>query len=331
MIFGPAYSVVFSRANGFIMSVAQTGHVGSILTSGEQGLWEIVFQDGSRVNAATAPGFRYEVDRGSAALRLSWSGPDAEVSIAVTGRDEGIDLASEITPRGKTILSFALPARLRFDPALLKRFVFPLHGDQSVGAAFRPAFFQRRPQDAPTSWTPQSVGSRGYESLFGGPIDQRPDQDAPVGLRVPAEARKWLGSDLADRVERAQAVVNRPTPRAQVDQVLANSANGPFFSSARLGTGRLWRIGGQVRDADRKLVTDMIGSVIARIPAGARTRIGLIALRNGPAAGAWAAVEVAEWRESLGAAGRGAPLLRRRDQLGPLSSTRWRSATAWRS
>jgi hypothetical protein len=87
VIFGPAYSVVFSRANGSITSVAQTGHAGSILASGEQGLWEIGFQDGSRVNAAAAPGFRYAVDRGPAALRLSLSGPDAEVAIGISHRN----------------------------------------------------------------------------------------------------------------------------------------------------------------------------------------------------------------------------------------------------
>jgi hypothetical protein len=37
------------------------------------------------------------------------------------------------------------------------------------------------------------VGSKGCESLLGGPLVMRPDRDPPVEIRLTDGGRKWLG------------------------------------------------------------------------------------------------------------------------------------------
>jgi hypothetical protein len=54
--------------------------------------------------------FGYEALPDAKAVRLACRSTEAEVAVTVTGRPDGLDFAGEITPKAKTILSFALPA-----------------------------------------------------------------------------------------------------------------------------------------------------------------------------------------------------------------------------
>ena len=316
-ISGGSYEAVFSSTDGSLVALSQKGKKGSILSSGEYGLWHVRFQDGTELKASdfqagsAERALDFEAVPGAKAVRLVYRSAEAEVAVTVTGRPDGLDFVGEITPKAKTVLSFALPARLRFDPESLDRFVSPMSGNQSVGAAFKPAFFRLQPQERPSGWQREAVGPKGYVALFGAPLDQRPDHDPATPLKATAEGREWLGAALAGRVDRAKAVVNRPPAGTasrrgvrQADLVVADSPNGPYFSASHLGgSGLLWRLGGGVGDAERALALDLVMAAIEKLgqksPPEGRTRLGLIALTNGPDYGGWAGVGVNEWLDRL--------------------------------
>jgi hypothetical protein len=311
LVEGDGFSVAFDSETGSIVSVREAADQ-AIWRSGESGLWQVRFRDGSTLNAddfRQAPRTaQASVEDG--ALRLAYTSPEADVTVIVTERDDGIELLGEVTPKEKVVLDFALPARLRFDPDQLDRFICPMNGNQSVGTAFKSAFFKPQPQDRPSGWRPESVGPKGYIALFGGPLDQRADQDAPTSLSVTDEGREWLPQSLGERVAGAQAVVNRPSTRAQVELVLVDSANGPYFAASHLGgAGRLWRLGGAVGDQEQDMAADMVTAVVSRrasqAPAG-RSKVGLISLIQGPDRGGWTAVAVSDWRDRLRQVAQGA-------------------------
>jgi len=309
---GERYAVVFNAANGSILSVRTEGGTGAILRSGEHGLWHVRFHDGAEINAAafnadsTERSFRYEV-AGPDSLRMTFSGPDIAVVVTVTGRETAVDFSASVKPAKGTILDFALPARLRFDADSVERFVFPIGGNHSVGVAFRAPFFKRR--DEPVGWRRMRVGPEGHKAVYGGPLDERPYNDPPTAVHVTDEGRKWLGADLAARVDGGRAVVNRPPTRAQADLVLVDSPKGPYFSACRLGgKGLIWRIGGTVGMLNGRLakhdVADMVTAVINKLAASRAGKLGVVALSYGAVT-----EEMRDWVTRL----RACPALRKRE------------------
>ncbi|MDQ3812806.1 MAG: DUF6259 domain-containing protein [Armatimonadota bacterium] len=304
---GDSYAVSFSAANGSVLAATQTGKTGSILRSGEQGLWHARFRDNTEIKAAdfradsAERSFKAEADAGANALQMTFRSAEITVEISATGRADGIEFIARIKPEKNAALDFALPARLRFDPDQVQRFICPMNGNQSVGAAFNRAFFQPQPKDKPVGWRPEAVGTKGYATLYGGPLDQRPDRDPPTALRVTPEGRQWLGSGLAQRIEGTEVVVNRPPTRAQAELVLVDSANGPYFSASHLGgTGFIWRIGGSVGETEKAKAADMVMAALEKLAAStpaSRRKLGLAALARGPERGGWAAVAIDEWRD----------------------------------
>ena len=318
VITGRGFEVAFSTTNGSIASARQKGTEGTIFASGEHGLWRIRFKDGSEVRAADyragsrERSFRCETEEGGTALRMGFRSQAVVVDIIVKGRPDGVDLIGEITPGKEVVLDFALPARLRFDPDQLDRFVCPGNGNQTVGTAFNARFFRLQPQDRPSGWRTRRIGPDAYARLYGGPLVQREDLDPPVALRITDEGREWLGRALAQRLDGAKALVNRSPTRAPADLVVLDSANGPYFSANRLGgAGAIWRLGGRVDKDDTAnalaMVSAVVGKLCATAPEG-RRKLGIVALRQGPSAGGWAAVKVTDWIErvrGLGVVARG--------------------------
>ncbi|MGQ9731941.1 MAG: hypothetical protein ACUVX8_11810 [Candidatus Zipacnadales bacterium] len=299
---GNTWSVTFAGADGSLACVVNNE---TIWRSGELGLWQMRFQDGSVLNARECGQGEHALKTvvAEGALHLTYTAPDANVMVTVTERPDGVDLSGEITPKGKVVLEFVLPARLRFEPQKVKRFVSPDSGGRSVGLAFNKRFFVLQPQDRPAAWRPEPVGPQGYIDLFGGPLDQRADQDPPTFLHATELAQEWFSEALIARINMARATVNRPSTRAQLDLVLVDSENGPYFAGSTLGgEGKLWRLGGAVRDEEADLAAELVTAVIARLleirPVG-RTKLGLIALLRGPERGGWTAVAVGTWRERL--------------------------------
>ncbi|MBM3475736.1 MAG: hypothetical protein FJX75_20920 [Armatimonadetes bacterium] len=297
-----AFSLTIDDRTGSLTVAGPQGE--TIWRSGEFGLWQIRFQDGSRLSASDfdQPGRSVTVQPGEP-LRLTYDSPEARAVVTVSARDDGADLTGEVTPHQKVVLDFALPGRLRFEPDQVMRFVCPENGNSSVGTAFNARFFGPQPQDRPSGWRPQTAGPAGYEALVGGPLDQRADVEPTVPLRATDQAREWLPPAVVDRISSMQAIVNRPSTRAQVDLVIADSDNGPYYAAASLGgTGRLWRVGGAVGDGEEALVSSMVTATIRRLaesPPAGRTKVGLIDLPHGPERGSWAEVRVRDWREGL--------------------------------
>lgn len=306
---GDTYTVTLSARNGSILAVRQPGHATAIMQSGEWGLWQARLQDGTKINAtdynitASAHAFQGEADSKANALRLSYTSATLDVRVTITGRAMGVDFRAQLTPKKSATLGFALPARLRFDPDQLTRFVCPANGNFSVGTAFKSAFFKLQPQDNPAGWSPQLVGGAGYAALYGGPLNQRANEDPPTTLTVTETGRQWLGADLAARLQGASAVVNRAPTKAQADLVLVDSPNGPYFSANHLGgMGAIWRVGGAVGEAEQGRVADMVAATIQKLaspPPAGRLKIGVIALRHGPQSGGWAGVTVQTWLDRL--------------------------------
>lgn len=138
--------VSFDTDNGSIVALMQKGQSSHVLISGEEGLWLVRFADGSQITAAgfstssTDKSFRSNLQ--SNALQMTFQSSEIKVIIDIRSKADGIEFTGEITPRNKTVLDFALPARLRFKPDGLDRFICPMDGNQSVGTAFKGAFFQ---------------------------------------------------------------------------------------------------------------------------------------------------------------------------------------------
>lgn len=306
-ISGQSYTAEFSRENGSIVGFAARGAAESIWRSGEHGLWQVVGADGEPIAAAqfspTAAerSFRYDWDEARRVLRMQYRCADLDVAVTATGTDEHLDLQSHIRPHKSVTLEVGLPARLRFDPQRLVRLVCPADGNQSVGTAFRGEFFKAQAEENPSGWTSKPSGPRGYQLLFGGPLVYHPDNDPPVALRVTEAGKSWLAPQLAARLSAAKATVNRPPQSDQAELVVIDSEHGPYFSASHLGgTGYLWRIGGAVRGDETRIALEAVAStigVLAANPPASRTKVGLLALKHGPAIGNWSEVSVADWRE----------------------------------
>jgi len=318
-----ACAVIFSAANGSILAITQRGKSGSICASGEHGLWLARFRDGSEV-CATNCAFSCEPDAKANALRLNYRCAEIEVRVTATARDNGVEFTAKIQPAAKTVLDFALPARLRFDPDALDRFVCPSDGNNGVGMALRPAFFKQQSEDEPAGWRHITTGGRGYASLYGGSLQMRPVHDAPVALRVTAEGREWFGAGLARRVANAQATVNRAPAKGQADLVLADSDNGAYFSASHLGgAGLLWRVGGFVGDREQRLVIAMVKATFEKLAAksdGSRAKLGLLSLAAGPQRGGGTAMAVQDLLVALRASKPVVELRSPREMLAALES-----------
>lgn len=299
--------IALSRSNGAILGFAESGRQGALFRSGDQGLWHIRFEDGTTVDAAEFSGnsaqkqFRPSVDPNSGAVTMTYRSAEIEVAVTVRAQGDGVDMSAEVSPKRKAVLDFALPARLRFDPDELQRLVCPADGNQSVGTAFLSGFF--KPQPEPTRWSSHASGPQGCAALYGGGLMMRDVQDPPVPLRVTDDGRKWLGSAIAGRIDRAAATVNRAPQKSQAELVLIDSEHGPYFSASRLGgEGRLWRFGGGIGEREADLVVAVLSATVNRLAAerpGDRDSIGLIALSGGPPAGSWSSVHVQQWREAF--------------------------------
>lgn len=305
---GSDFVLSFSDTNGSLLSVTQSGEAGTVFTSGELGLWSASFKEGGSVNAtaftAGSPGnfFSWTTNSAGSTLILNYSNSQIAVVISVSERSNGVDFAAQALPGQKTILEFSLPARLRWRPDDVPRLVCPLNGNESVGAAFKPGFFKSQPESNPAGWQTLVKGSSGYISLYGGPLISRADNDPAVSITFTTNGHAWLGTNVAARWNGTNAVVNRPSTTNQVNLVLADSANGPFFAGSHLGgKGYLFRLGGNVGQAQQAMALDLVLATIEHLAVtnAGRTNVGLISLTRGPDSGGWASVTVSQWRDRL--------------------------------
>ncbi len=306
---GESFAVAFSDVDGAIRSVTVPGRSGSILQSGDDGLWHAAYREGGGSTAADVSAgssrrqFHWSADPAAASLNLTYTSADITVAIVVTERADGVDFAAQVKSASKTVLEFALPGRLRFDPDGVRQFIGPLNANESVGAAFQPTFFERQPADHPVGWQTTVVGPSGLRNLLGTSLTMRDDNDTPVPIRITPDGLAWLGSDLAAKWDGKSAIVNRASPDDATALVLADSTNGPYFSGTRLGRqGLLFRIGGRVETEQAQMVPDLVLGAIEHLATASsprRQKIGLVSLENGPKAGGWTVVPTTTWHDRL--------------------------------
>ncbi|NLI00807.1 MAG: hypothetical protein GX446_15100 [Chthonomonadales bacterium] len=306
----PGCFVEFDGRSGAILAIAQAGRKQALLWSGPEGLWRARLRDGSTVVSSSYGGadstrtMRVRSSRADAAT-LAFTGPDLDVTVEARVRDAALDLSATVRPKRADLIALELPAQLRFDAGRVRRFIAPADGNQSVGVEFNRRFFMPQSADNPGSWEPKVVGPRGYARLYPPALDQRADLDPPVPLHVTDEGRAWLG-DASERIEQAQAVVNRPPKQAPNLTTLAASANGAWLSAAAIGEGRLWRIGGAVGPQEAPLVRAALEKVIRRLlgeAPPARRRVCLLAMQRAPDRGGWSGLSVQEWERMLAGMG----------------------------
>ena len=309
---GTNSSVLISDTNGSILSVT-TGS-GDIATGGEAGLWSLSFTtNGSHsktgsLNAAafssasSSNTFQWTLSPASNLLQLTYSNADLTVLVNLSNRDDGVELSAVVTPRVTNVLALTLPAPLRFNPAVLQRFIAPSHSSDGVGMAYNQTYFQAQPEDSPASWKPSTVGPAGYVSLYGGECIFTNYDSVPVSFTT--NGVNWLGASRSNTWSGTSVIVHRPPAPGQADLVLIDSPHGAFLSGSRLGgTGLLMRVGGLVDATDAPFSLDVVSAAIehlAQTPAG-RTNIGLLTLVRGPVIGeSWPSeVRVDEWRDRL--------------------------------
>ncbi len=307
---GSNSSITISDTNGSILAVSVAGQSASLVAGGEFGLWSITNAGGDRISAAafgassSSNTFSWTLPPAGNLLLLNYSNAAIAVTVTVSNRDDGIDLAAQVRPRNETALELDLPARLRFSPTNVARLICPLNSSDGVGAEFKPAFFAAQPPADPAGWTNSLAGEAGYISLYGGSLTFIPDAYPPAPVTFTGAGIAWLGTNVATNWNGSNAIVNRPPAPGQADIILVTSTNGPYFSASHLGgVGFLFRIGGEVDDASVPIAQDIVIAAIEHLAqtahAASRTNIALVTLVHGPASGGWAAVPVATWSNRL--------------------------------
>ncbi|MBM4155096.1 MAG: hypothetical protein FJ221_08705 [Lentisphaerae bacterium] len=308
---GPA-RMTLDPDTGAIVSVAEADRDGAILRGGEDGAWSLAFRDGSTLAAssfhATNASRRVAVRPGAdgRSADLAFESAEARVTVFVRPSDSGFDLTAAVAPGTGTVLELALPGRLRFAPADVKRFVAPLDPHKGVGVAFNGGFFARQPADRPAAWAPEPSPGRGITMILPSGPRMLPLDAPPVALRATPEGVRILGTNLAARFGRARAEVHRPPPPGQAPAVLVDSDAGPLLCAHPVGDGFLWRLTGRLEERDAGLVRDAVTRILRDASASTpgRRRIALVSVRNGPEAGAFTSLSVAQWRETLERAAR---------------------------
>lgn len=310
---GTNSTVLVSDTNGSILSV--TSGSGEIATGGEAGLWSLSFTtNGSHSktgslnatafsSASSSNTFQWTLSPASNLLQLTYSNADLTVLVNLSNRNDGVELSAVVTPRVTNVLALTLPAPLRFNPAVLQRFVAPSHSSDGVGMAYNQTYFQAQPEDSPASWKQSTVGPAGYISLYGSECIYTNYDSVPVSFTT--NGVTWLGASRSNTWSGTSVIVHRPPAPGQADLVLLDSPHGAFLSGSRLGgTGLLMRVGGLVDATDAPFSLDVVSAAIehlAQTPAG-RTKVALLSLVRGPVIGeSWPSeVRVDEWRERLG-------------------------------
>ncbi len=207
----------------------------SLLVAG--GLWSLAFSDGTTLRpaecaaATNAPGV------------VSYSSPAADVTVAVRPVEGGVEMRGRVTPHGKTVTDFMLPARVAFDPADVERVTFPGDKHMGTGYSLKPEFFMRQTDVSRCAWDGVTVKGFGYRSVFGRTCAMRPLRDAPVRATATEDGARFLPADALRAATNAQFAVNRAPLPGDADRVILDSPNGPLLYGASLGgTGMLWRV-----------------------------------------------------------------------------------------
>lgn len=284
-------TVAFDESNGAFRALATQR--GELFGGGTQRLWAVKFRDGSRLDGGT-----FTSARDGDALRLEWRAPAAAVTIRVVPVAEGFDLTGVVAPTTQDVIELELPARFRFDPASLRRFVSPTEPHVGVGLALNRAFFEPQSVEHPAGYKVRPYGPGACTRLLPGGLRMLDLNQPQEPVRATEQGRRILGDALVARLSATTADVQRPTRTNHTDLVLLETSRGALLSASRLGgTGALWRWGGSLNRDQKSLAGDAIVRVLRSVAStgGARRVIAMVVLDRSPVGGPWSNLDVDDW------------------------------------
>jgi beta-glucanase (GH16 family)/lysophospholipase L1-like esterase len=318
LLSGSTYSLSISKTNGSIISF-KGNTTNNIATGGEAGLWSVAYTNNATTNglveastfSSTSPSNSFSASVVGDGVLLNYSNNLMAVAVVLSNRADGVDMSATVTPgTGVRATELILPAKLRFAPSTVQKFVAPSHSSDGVGVAYNSNFFQIQTENNAATWesVAQADGGLGYRTIYGSSLVFT-NYD-PVAVSFTTNGETWLGTSVASEWNNSAAVVNRPPAAGQYDLLLVDSPNGPYFSGSHLGgganAGYLLRIGGNVNGTtavNRSL--DMVLAAadhLAQSPGG-RTKVGVLVMERGPVIGeSWPSeVRIDEWVDGLAA------------------------------
>jgi len=300
--------IIFSGENGSILGIGDN----ESFRSGKDGLW--LATNAKQSVAANSGKFSWVEKPQQHQLIFTYEHPALTCTVTIKGSDYGVDFTASLAPHGNfTVEKFYLPGRIMFSPDRIDRVIMPDGGMDGIGFSFLPAFFQQSAKDQPCGWERVRANDDAYKFLFGAAMPVRPYLDPAIPLKVTNEGEKWLPDWFVTQLNKTMRSVNRACGRNQVDLVLVDSANGPFFSASRFGgKGALWRFGSfqqyldtcgtvpryQVPNIFVESVSGVIGKLTETKPEK-RNIIAVIDLVNGPEVGLHSHTTVSVWRERM--------------------------------
>ena len=282
----------FDGTNGTFRTLATER--GALFGGDTQRLWSVLFRDGSRLEEGA-----FSSSRDGDALRLEWRAPAAAVTIRVRPVAEGFDLTGVVAPATQDVIELELPARFRFDPASLRRFVTPTEPHVGVGLALNRAFFEPQSADDPAGYKVRAHGPGPCSRLLPGGLHMLELNQPPEPVRATEQGHRILGEDLVARLTATTADVQRPTRTNHTDLVLLETSRGALLSASRLGgTGALWRWGGSLDRERKALAGDAIVRVLQSVAGtgGTRRVVAFVQFDRGPVGGPWSNLDVDDWR-----------------------------------
>ena len=109
--------------------------------------WTLTFDGGKRLTAADAKkGGSYRAVAEGTARRHRWETSEAEVEIVETPlAGGGVAYRAHVKPLAARANGFEFPAKGRFSPDAVKRFLFPASGVNSTGLALNERYFRQQP------------------------------------------------------------------------------------------------------------------------------------------------------------------------------------------
>lgn len=285
----PGGAVQINPASGNVRILSARG---ALLALGP--LWRLRLRDGAIVSPPN--GGAAAVDPLPNGYRLIWH--VAAGTITIDARQEGaaVVFAPSVAPARQDVLSIGCPAALSFDPARLKRVIFP----SDLGIALKAGFFRRQP--GLTAWDAIPLGPAGLERIAGLECVLRPMDAPPETVHATSQGLALLGEELAQQWTSRPRFILRPSVHPP-ETALLEGASGAFLGIHRVGQGMLARFAGKLEAGDGPLLLATVQRVLSRLAhtetRHARRTVVLLALRHGPPTGGWAPALIDDWKDAF--------------------------------
>jgi len=306
-----AYSLSLRESDGAILTIVDK--IDNTTATGGNSLWQLSFEndtlDTSAFMAAPWNGkMQSRWNDNKDRLTLQYQSEAIALNIHFAFAAKHFDVSAEVVRNDRPILCITVPAQINFPTRDMVKVVFPERGAEGMGYAFLPAFYGDHRKSDNQTFIPAGSGTKGYEQLFGGPLNQLDDNLPMAPLSITEEGRKWYSEDAIANLAGKKMTVNRASAPGQYTLSLLENADGPALCANDFGgKGLLFRIGAknaEGNDQGRGLFTTIMTATmqgyVSQHPDALRgKKVAIIALRNGPPKGGWTPVAVDEWQQAI--------------------------------